>query len=125
MIRFMWRIEGASCEYLCKINKFAGNLNYSDQSTPFLSLPKWAEIALNADNTLEYLAAAHLETFTHTTELKKLEAGTIIKEMLDRFKNKTLSHLNPDRSLWIYAAHDLTLINILNALDLYDVSLFT
>lgn len=74
---------------------------------------------------MEYLAAAHLETFTHTTELKKLEAGTIIKEMLDRFKNKTLSHLNPDRSLWIYAAHDLTLINILNALDLYDVSLFT
>lgn len=70
---------------------------------------------------MEYLATVHLETFTHSTELKKLEAGFIIKEMLDRFKNKTLSMLEPDRSLWIYAAHDLTLINILNALNLYEV----
>lgn len=72
---------------------------------------------------MEYLAAVHLETFTHSTELKKLEAGFIIKEMLDRFENKTLSLLEPDRSLWIYAAHDLTLINILNALNLYEVKI--
>lgn len=84
-------------------------------------LPQWAKIALNSNNTLEYLAAVHLETFTHTTELKKLEAGFIIKEMLDRFENKSRSILQPNCSLWIYAAHDLSLVNILNALNLYEV----
>lgn len=85
------------------------------------SLPEWALIALKANNTLEHLSAVHLESFTHSKELKMLEAGTIIEEMFDRFKNKTLSLLEPDRSLYIYAGHDLTLINILNALGLYEV----
>lgn len=63
----------------------------------------------------------HLELFTHTTELKQLEAGFIIKEMLDRFEKKSQLTLQPNSSLWIYAAHDLSLVNILNALDLYEV----
>lgn len=83
-------------------------------------LPEWAKIALS-NNTLEYLAAVNLEAFTHTTELKRLEAGTIIKEMLNRFENKSRSILQPNASLWIYAAHDLSLVNILNALNLYEV----
>lgn len=85
------------------------------------SLPKWAASALKSDKTMEYLAAFHLQTFTHTTELKKLEAGFLIKDILDRFKNKSLALLQPDRSLWLNAAHDLTIVNILNALNLYDV----
>lgn len=83
-------------------------------------LDDWAKEAL-LDSTLEYLAAFHLQSFTHSTELKKLEAGYVIKEMLDRFRNKTESRLEPNRSLWIYAAHDLTIVNILNALNLYRV----
>lgn len=65
-----------------------------------------------------------MQSFTNTTELKKLEAGFLIKEMLDRFMGKTLSNLDPNRSLWIYAGHDLTLVNILNSLDIFDVSYF-
>lgn len=86
-------------------------------------LQEWAKIALNSNHTLEYLAAVHLETFTHTTELKRLEAGYIIKEMLDRFEKKSQQMLQPNSSLWIYVAHDLSLVNILNALDLYEVCL--
>lgn len=84
-------------------------------------LDEWADEALKANKTLEYLAAFHLQTFTQSTELKKLEAGFVIKDMLDRFTNKSKSILEPNRSLWIYAAHDLTIVNILNALNLYDV----
>lgn len=84
------------------------------------SLPEWVASALNG-TAMEYLAAFYLTSFTNSTELKKLEAGFLIKEMLDRFKEKSLSSLEPDRSLWIYAAHDLTIVNILNALNLYDV----
>lgn len=84
------------------------------------ALDNWAKEALS-DSTLEYLAALHLQSFTHSTELKKLEAGCIIKEMLDRFKFKSQSLLEPDRVLWIMSAHDLTIVNILNALNLFDV----
>lgn len=70
---------------------------------------------------MKYLAVLHLQAFTHSTELKKLSAGFLVKEMLDRFRNKSLALLKPDRSLWIYAAHDLTIVNILNALNLFDV----
>lgn len=85
------------------------------------SLPEWADIALKSNNTLETLAATYLGLFTHTKELQKLQIGSLMKEMLDHFKNKTLSLLQPDRSLWIYAAHDLTIINVLNAFNLFEV----
>lgn len=85
-----------------------------------LALDDWANKSLS-DKTLEYLAAFHLQSFTHSTELKKLEGGFLIKEMLDRFTNKSQSLLEPNRSLWIYAAHDITLVNLLSALNLYDV----
>lgn len=89
------------------------------------ALDNWASEALKSDEILEYLAAFHLQTFTYSTELKKLEAGFVIKDMLDRFVYKTKSLLQPNRSLWIYAAHDLTIVNILNALNLFDVITFS
>ncbi|XP_055305423.1 prostatic acid phosphatase-like [Sitodiplosis mosellana] len=88
-------------------------------------LDDWANEAL-WDSTLKYLAAFHLQSFTHSTELKKLEAGYVIKDMLDRFRNKSQSLLKPNQSIWhgslhVYACHDLSIVNILNALNLYDL----
>lgn len=53
--------------------------------------------------------------------MKKAKTGFLIKEIFDRFKNKSLSLLKPDRSLWIYSAHDVTIVNVLNALNVYEV----
>lgn len=64
------------------------------------------------------------QSVTHSIEMKKLRAGFLIKEMLDRFKNKTLSFLAPDRTVWLYAAHGSVVVNVLNSLDLFDVSGF-
>lgn len=76
------------------------------------------------NDTLKHLAVLYYEAFTHTTEMKKIQAGFLIKEILDRFTNKSLSLLQPDRKLWIYSAHDLTIVNILNALNVFDVIYF-
>lgn len=73
---------------------------------------------------MERLAASFLIAFTHSTELKKLQAGFLIKEILDRFQNKSLDRLQPNRSIWISSGHDLTFTNILNALNLFDVFAF-
>lgn len=88
-----------------------------------LKLPDWATKILNASKeTLEFFLAFYFQSATHTTEMKKTKAGFLIREIFDRFKNKTLSLLSPDRKLWIYSAHDNTITNTLNALGLYDVS---
>lgn len=88
----------------------------------FVRLPRWVDgISLYTNDTLEQIAALHMEALTHTNELKKYRAGFLLKEILDRFKDKSLSQLQPDRSIWLYSAHDLTIIHILNALNLYEV----
>ena len=69
----------------------------------------------------EYIAFSWYAIFTATTEMKKLRSGYLLKEMLDRFTNKTQSTLSPNRSLWMYFAHDITISNMLNTLGLFKV----
>lgn len=83
-------------------------------------MQNWEIEAMKSNRTLEYLFAVFCEAYTHTRVMKKLKGGFLIKEILDRFKNKSLSLLDPDRSLWIYSAHDLTMINVLNTLNFYE-----
>ena len=90
-----------------------------------LRLPSWVDnISRYTNDTLEQIIAIHLESRSHTNEMKKNRAGFLIKEMYDRFKNKSLSLLKPDRSVYIYSAHDTIIVNILNALNLYEVKRF-
>lgn len=87
------------------------------------SLPQWVDyITKYTNETLEQTCSIYIESFFHTDEMKKIKGGFLIKEILDRFRNKTLSILQPDRSLWFYSAHDLTIARVLNALNLYEVN---
>lgn len=69
-----------------------------------------------------YLADFYFAIFTQTDEMKKLRAGFLLKEILDRSDNKSKSMLSPDRSLWMYFAHDNTIVDVLNSLRLFHVS---
>lgn len=69
----------------------------------------------------EFIAVSWYALFTATTEMKKLRSGYLFLDILDRFKNKTLSILSPNRSLHLYFAHDITISNMLNSLGLYKV----
>lgn len=70
----------------------------------------------------EKLAVNWFKIFTTgSNELKALRSGYLLKEIFDRFTNKTQSKLEPDRSLWMYFAHDITLTNTLNSLGLFEV----
>lgn len=75
---------------------------------------------MKANKTLERIAAISYASVTHFVEQKKQRAGFLIREMLNRFTNKTLSRLHPDRSLWIYAVHSTGMVNILNSLNVFD-----
>lgn len=75
---------------------------------------------MRSSKTLEYISAVSYEASTYYTEQKKQRAGFLIKEILDRSTNKTMSLLKPDRSLWIYAIHSTGMVNLLNSLNLFD-----
>lgn len=59
--------------------------------------------------------------FTPTPETKKLKMGYLLKEILDHFSSKIQKTLTPDRSLWMYFAHDNTIAAMLNTLGVFEV----
>lgn len=84
-------------------------------------MPSWVEEVMKPGGDLEYLATLYFSMTTHTTEMKKLRAGFLLKEILDHFTDKLNASLSPDRSLWMYFAHDTTIAIILNSLGLFEV----
>lgn len=85
-------------------------------------LPAWTnDIIYGGD--FERLAHSWPLIETGTTELKRLRTGFILKEILDRSRNKTLSLL-PDQLMQIYSGHELTISSLLNSLGLFKVMRF-
>ncbi|XP_055697004.1 prostatic acid phosphatase isoform X2 [Phlebotomus papatasi] len=82
------------------------------------TLPTWTESIF--PDELDWVSAKAFQTYCSTPQLARLKSGPILKEMLERFRNKTLGTLKPDRSVWFYSAHDTTVANLLNILGLFD-----
>lgn len=71
---------------------------------------------------MEHIAKTQLTVNTATPEMARLKSGFLIKEMMERFTKKIFSTLEPNRSLWLYSAHDETIANVLNSLGLFEVT---
>jgi lysosomal acid phosphatase len=69
---------------------------------------------------LPTISARSFATNTYTPELARLKTGPLLKEILDRSTNKTIGKLSPNRSMWVYSAHDTTVANVLNTLGLFE-----
>lgn len=59
---------------------------------------------------------------TQTPALARLKFGRLIGEILDRFRVKADGKLKPDRRMWVYSGHDVTLTGVLNVLGMYPVA---
>lgn len=116
---FIEQLKGK--RYVSK-TKYELKLFYSNTFLTF-RLPSWAEEVMTIGGDFEYLMHYYFQIFTQTPEMKKLKSGFLLKEILDRFSNKTKSILSPDRSLWLYFAHDITITNMLNSLGLFKVQI--
>lgn len=57
---------------------------------------------------------------TATTTMKRLKSGFLLKEILNRFKNKTLT-LESKQLMSMYSGHETTVAGILNSLGLFEV----
>ncbi|XP_031632797.1 prostatic acid phosphatase-like [Contarinia nasturtii] len=87
-----------------------------------LELPIWTRyISHFTNDTMQQILDIHFQALTKTKEMQKFGAGFLLKEILDRFKNKSLSLLQPDRSVWIFSGHDFSILNMLRTLNLNEL----
>lgn len=83
-------------------------------------LPEWTKKVFYPGSELQELCGFAFQLSTITPEMGRLKVGFLIKEIFDRFFHKIEGDLNPDRSIWIYSAHDSTIANVLNTLQLFE-----
>lgn len=87
----------------------------------FWRIPAWARKIFIPGGIFEYISTFWFKFITGTTELKRLKSGFLLKQLLDRFKNKTLSLLPAEQMMQIYSGHDITISGILDSLDVFEV----
>lgn len=83
-------------------------------------LPKWTKKVFPGGD-MEYIAARCEVVNTNTTELARLRAGFLINKIFTNMAKKAYKKLNPNRSIWIYSGHDITVTAFLNALKIFNV----
>lgn len=72
---------------------------------------------------MDYITKYSYAMYTNTKALARLKGGFLLKDMMERFGQTIKSTLKPaQRKLWLYAAHDYTVANILNGLGVFEVT---
>lgn len=107
-----------------KIDTFTGVNNLYNtlwiENLKNFTLPEWTKKVFPGGD-MAWVSARSFATNTNTPELARLKTGFLLKEILQRFRNKTLHQLQPDRAMWVYSAHDTTVANLLNTLGLFEL----
>nr|CAB59935.1 acid phosphatase-1 [Drosophila subobscura] len=85
-----------------------------------MTLPVWAEKVYGKEE-LTYVSNFAFSIATFTRSMARLKTGPLLKDIFERFDKKLNNQLKPDRSLWIYSAHDTTIANVLNSLKLFEL----
>lgn len=91
----------------------------------YYRLPYWVAKAIEPNGIMENIRIFHFKMAADTKELARLQSGFLVQEIFDRFNQKINNTLQPNRSLWLYSAHDLTILCMLNSLGLFDATTFT
>jgi lysosomal acid phosphatase len=80
-------------------------------------LPDWTE-GVFPSKTLP-IAERYLRLITETPFMKRIKAGPLMSEIIENmFSNK--NNLPQEKSINIYSAHDVTLVNLMNSMAILD-----
>ncbi|XP_026831711.1 prostatic acid phosphatase isoform X2 [Drosophila erecta] len=85
-----------------------------------MTLPEWTKKVYGGEE-LTYVSNFAFAISSYTRKLARLKAGPLLKDIFQRFQKKSAGRLSPDRSMWIYSAHDTTVASVLNALKLFEL----
>lgn len=81
-------------------------------------LPDWTHSVF--PDKMKDIATLTLASFTYTPLLKRLWGGPLIKEIVDNMNLKKSNNLK-DKKMFIYSAHDITLVNVWRALGFTEI----
>nr|CAD7443698.1 unnamed protein product [Timema bartmani] len=125
----------SSKEYLCVEEKNAAMkeyvANYSGSSAALvydvikaeyehgLTLPDWTSEVF-PEPLSSYASFEMLSSLAGTKELEKILTGKFFEELSTNLQAKVNSTLSPDRSLFMYSAHDINLLNLLHTLKVWN-----
>lgn len=90
----------------------------------FKRLSDWALNAAKPYSIMYNITAFFYKMGSGNKKLARLQSGFLIREIFERFNQKINSTLTPDRKLWLYSAHDLTVSSLLNSLGIFEVLTF-
>ncbi|OXU18976.1 hypothetical protein TSAR_000201 [Trichomalopsis sarcophagae] len=82
------------------------------------TLPAWTKSVY--PDKLKPWAEMSFTVETYNTLLKRLKSGPLLKNMIEHMHQKSKGALTPDRKLWIYSAHDETVANLMNTLNIFE-----
>uniref|UniRef100_A0A182PV94 Acid phosphatase n=1 Tax=Anopheles epiroticus TaxID=199890 RepID=A0A182PV94_9DIPT len=83
-----------------------------------LELPDWTE-GIFPQKMLP-IAERSLALITELPLMKKIKGGAIVGELLDNAIRRRSGILIPERNIFIYSGHDVTLVNFMRALNIID-----
>ncbi|XP_030369768.1 venom acid phosphatase Acph-1-like isoform X2 [Scaptodrosophila lebanonensis] len=83
-----------------------------------LVLPDWTENIY--PESMKPLAERSYTLFTETNLMKRIKGGAFLTDIVKKMQNKRRKNLNPDRKIFLYAGHDVTMVNIMNSLNILD-----
>ncbi|XP_062121652.1 LOW QUALITY PROTEIN: prostatic acid phosphatase [Drosophila sulfurigaster albostrigata] len=84
------------------------------------TLPVWTQKVYGGAD-LTYVSNFAFSINTYTRQLARLKTGPLLKDILTRFSKKIEKQLHPDRTVFVYSAHDTTIANLLNTLNLFQL----
>ncbi|XP_015117780.1 uncharacterized protein LOC107041654 [Diachasma alloeum] len=82
------------------------------------TLPAWTSSVY--PDKMQPMVNFAFTAYAHTKILQRLRTGLLMKEMVTHMIQKSKSSLVPDRKLFMYAAHDVTVANLLMTLGVFD-----
>lgn len=83
-----------------------------------LQLPEWTKEVFPEE--LLTMAKRNLAVLTENTYMKRIKGGSFVTEVVDTMHKKREASLFPDRNIYIYSGHDVTLVNIMRAMEIIE-----
>ncbi|KAG4068617.1 hypothetical protein HA402_004958 [Bradysia odoriphaga] len=90
------------------------------ETTHNYTIPEWATELYPNNVDIDQAAIKFYSQFTGTKFMSRYASGFLLKDILDRFSAKTNNTLDPNRKMWMYSSHDLTIFSFLRSLGLSD-----
>lgn len=81
-----------------------------------LELPKWTEAVY--PKKLLALAERNLALLTENDYMKRVRGGYLVTDVIDKMIQIKSNQLQPARRLYLYSGHDVTLVNVMRALNI-------